>query len=139
MTKELKEKWVKALRSGEYEQGRKRLKQIHFDDISYCCLGVLCDLIDPNGWEDDPELFTPAFIIEKVSIEGGTIPDDKFFARRDDIPSRHPLRLAFECVPVMELVKMNDGVDYRVPYTFAEIADYIEKNVQPTGGDDDPK
>ena len=30
--------WVKALRSGEYEQCRARL----FNGMGYCCLGVLC-------------------------------------------------------------------------------------------------
>lgn len=35
-----REKWIQALRSGDYKQGRKQLSQ--FD--SYCCLGVACDL-----------------------------------------------------------------------------------------------
>lgn len=38
MPEELKNKWVKALRSGMYEQGRKALKT---KDGKYCCLGVL--------------------------------------------------------------------------------------------------
>ena len=33
-------KWIEALRSGEYRQGRRRLRQ----GDRYCCLGVLCDL-----------------------------------------------------------------------------------------------
>lgn len=33
-------KWVKALRSGDYKQGRETL----CSDGKYCCLGVLCDL-----------------------------------------------------------------------------------------------
>lgn len=36
-----KEKWVDALRSGEYKQGRGQLRN---DDGTYCCLGVLADL-----------------------------------------------------------------------------------------------
>jgi hypothetical protein len=36
-TQELKDKWIEALRSGEYEQGRYCL----YRDGSYCCLGVL--------------------------------------------------------------------------------------------------
>lgn len=35
------ERWVNALRSGEYTQGKDRLKTI---DNTFCCLGVLCDL-----------------------------------------------------------------------------------------------
>lgn len=34
---DLKTKWLKALRSGQYKQGTKRL----YDADSYCCLGVL--------------------------------------------------------------------------------------------------
>ncbi len=41
MKQEIKELWVKALRSGEYKQTRKRLRR---DDDTCCCLGVLCDL-----------------------------------------------------------------------------------------------
>lgn len=40
MDKELKTKWVAALRSGEYKQGRNRLKWAG----RYCCLGVLCEV-----------------------------------------------------------------------------------------------
>ena len=38
MDKKLKAKWVKALRSGKYKQGREYL----YANFSYCCLGVLC-------------------------------------------------------------------------------------------------
>jgi hypothetical protein len=41
MNKEIKQEWVKALRSGEYEQGRNQLKT---KNGKFCCLGVLCDL-----------------------------------------------------------------------------------------------
>ena len=40
MRKSVKEKWLKALRSGEYKQTKQCLK----DEVGYCCLGVLCDL-----------------------------------------------------------------------------------------------
>lgn len=38
MPKELLEKWLAALRSGEYKQGREALRS---RDGGYCCLGVL--------------------------------------------------------------------------------------------------
>ena len=34
-------KWVKALRSGDYKQGKKVLLT---NDGKFCCLGVLCDI-----------------------------------------------------------------------------------------------
>lgn len=40
LTKEVKERWVKALRSGHYKQGKGRLKTVS----GYCCLGVLADI-----------------------------------------------------------------------------------------------
>lgn len=40
MNKDIKERWIKALRSGEYKQGIYVLK----NGDTYCCLGVLCDL-----------------------------------------------------------------------------------------------
>lgn len=57
MKADLKEKWVKALRSGEYEQ---TTGQLRYDpsfsgrrNPSYCCLGVLCEVLgakyDPSG------------------------------------------------------------------------------------------
>lgn len=41
MNKHIAERWVQALRSGQYQQGDGEL---HPDLDSYCCLGVLCDL-----------------------------------------------------------------------------------------------
>jgi hypothetical protein len=50
-TKELKNRWVAALRSGEYEQGRLKLKV----DDKYCCLGVLAEVAGILGSRDTPE------------------------------------------------------------------------------------
>ena len=47
MKEEIKNKWVAALRSGDYEQTKHTLK----DKKGFCCLGVLCDLYSPNQWE----------------------------------------------------------------------------------------
>lgn len=41
MKQEIKEKWLSALRSGEYEQSIGCLKT---NDNKFCCLGVLCDI-----------------------------------------------------------------------------------------------
>lgn len=43
----LAREWVDALRSGDYEQTSSVLCS---SNESYCCWGVLCDLIDPDGW-----------------------------------------------------------------------------------------
>ncbi len=46
MNLEIKEKWVAAIRSGKYKQGKRRLKKINHltGDLEYCCLGILCEI-----------------------------------------------------------------------------------------------
>ena len=46
MNKRIKNKWVKALRSGEYDQTDGTLAEVNLDTgkESFCCLGVLCDI-----------------------------------------------------------------------------------------------
>lgn len=39
-----KQRWIDALRSGDYEQGKKYLKD---ENGAYCCLGVFAD-VDPT-------------------------------------------------------------------------------------------
>ena len=44
MEKRIAEKWVNALRSGKYKQGKNTLKQVRSDEeVTYCCLGVLAE------------------------------------------------------------------------------------------------
>ena len=81
-------RWVEALRSGKYKQGRKTLRK---DDTGgnsrYCCLGVLCDLhsrtregakwdkspLDYNDYEYDSKL---GFLPLGVSLWAGLNSDD---------------------------------------------------------------
>lgn len=54
MRKDVMIKWVAALRSGKYIQGRKRLKQVSDTSvIEHCCLGVLCEVL---GMKSRPNL-----------------------------------------------------------------------------------
>jgi len=108
MNKELKDKWVVALRSGKYKQGGDCLRNSR--ENTYCCLGVLCD------------------IHPKVKFRGDTaVYDDE-----DESCFKLPESLATHCnltKYVDDLVKMNDYMSV----SFKNIADWIEKNVQ-----DDP-
>lgn len=47
---DIKSRWIEALRSGKYEQGKYQLRTW---DNKFCCLGVLCDIVNPEGWETD--------------------------------------------------------------------------------------
>ena len=45
MNSEIKQKWVNALRSGEYKQSSRGFLCVTSEyGAGYCCLGVLCDL-----------------------------------------------------------------------------------------------
>lgn len=106
MKPELKQKWVEALRSGKYEQGECALRT---SDDKFCCLGVLCDVVAPNGWMDgvDEDAFGhteskhTAYL--PPGISGLTQVGD------DDAQT---------------LTQMNDSGK-----AFPEIADYIEANL----------
>jgi hypothetical protein len=54
---ELKNKWIGALRGGKYEQTNGTLR----DSTGFCCLGVLCDVIDSSGWVEDNYFKFPEF------------------------------------------------------------------------------
>jgi hypothetical protein len=102
MDKDLKAKWIAALRSGKYEQGREYLRK----DDSYCCLGVLCDLVDPNGWVYDSEFYSFHFNSDHDVDQW--------------LPSSLPEKYGID--RESDLVDLNDTKQY----DFNQIADWIE-------------
>lgn len=49
MKPEVAKKWVSALRSGKYTQGKKALKYKTKNNVTrHCCLGVLCELYNQD-------------------------------------------------------------------------------------------
>jgi hypothetical protein len=105
MDKKLKAKWIGALRSGDFEQGRQRLKC----GDSYCCLGVLCEVA---GLEIEPKY-------------GNGIVDVPF--GQDDYGPIYKLLGSSDVAK--ELWNRNDGLQEHPQHSFSEIADYIEKNL----------
>lgn len=106
-----KKQWVDALRSGKYPQGHETLRTL---DDKFCCLGVLADVLRPDGWVlvEGPTRYGPAH----WEYEGNPALLDDDFAG---------LRLHTQRV----LASKNDGLDDEREHSFAEIADYIEKNL----------
>lgn len=115
MLKELKDKWLAALRSGEYRQGKAALRKhsksqdesqdARFD--MFCCLGVLCDVYDPYSWVD------------------GNITKGYVRLQNDGYPSDEVLNnvgLPYDLS--RKLGKLNDAGK-----TFGDIADFIESQV----------
>jgi len=112
MNAEFKAKWVEALRSGRYLQGHQRLRR----GDTYCCLGVLCDLIDPARWEkenkDSPTSGYLWYIGEGQGYSVEYLSDNSLaVVKLTDAQQR-------------KLARMND-----LSKSFQEIADYIEKKL----------
>jgi len=104
MNKKLKTKWVKALRSGKYEQGSFALKA---EDNSFCCLGVLCDVY---GCE-----WTGAY----VKLKGTKEKQRSYF--NDEGLKKVGLTNDQQC----KLMHFND----QKRWSFKKIASYIERYV----------
>lgn len=83
MDPEVKGKWLTALRSGEYEQGKGYLKvepEDENDKPKYCCLGVLCDVAIKSGLPLDEETVTD------VNNEGYELQAVKFNGNQSFLP-----------------------------------------------------
>lgn len=94
--------WIKALRSGKFNQTREALRR---KDNSYCCLGVLCQL---NGIE-----------FKTVSVNSGGDADGNHKVYREIKDN-----LLGETL-TDKLTTMNDEGD-----SFGDIANYLERRVK---------
>lgn len=103
MNPQYKEKWLKALRSGEYKQGGGYLQR----DGKFCCLGVLCEIAEV------PFTLAPLNIREYRD------------AGQYHLDERLLERFGLSIDDQEELVRMNDILGN----SFAEIVDYIEENL----------
>ncbi len=116
MKKEIKEKWLTALRSDEYKQGAGMLYTAEGGEPVHCCLGVLVDTMgyDPYGRFGD-ELRGLA----RVNTEEELSSD---FLCHVGLPHGYATSLMY----------MNDGKDTYEgnQQSFEQIADWIEENVK---------
>lgn len=113
----IKDKYLKALRSGEYKQGVFGLRTI---DDKFCALGVLCDLAAKEGiiqWEHSGFAYW---------IKGGTYYLPKSVMKWAGMCSqsgRFPEEFSNEDVSKYSIANMNDDKN-----NFNTIADAVEKN-----------
>ena len=116
MKPEIKQKWIEALRSGQYKQGRQRLRD---EQGNFCCLGVLTDLyrkevqakwrtaaVTSKSFLSDDPLKVVEFLPSKVVDWAGLSCDD---------PAVNGVHLTY----------LNDSCGS----SFKEIADLIEKHL----------
>ena len=92
MNRELMKKWIAALRSGEYAQGKDYL--YHPDengDEAYCCLGVL-QAIEPRIEQnhDGDEILDDASLAEFLGVGLGDGFDQTRYAHMNDQGVRFP-------------------------------------------------
>lgn len=125
MKEDIAKKWVAALRSGEYKQGKHCLQK----DGEFCCLGVLCDIalkegvvkiersengqhryIDPNDRFVGSYLVLPAPVVEWANMHSKS-------------GWRAPLLGADKTPEFPPLFEMNDMYNN----DFNQIADIVEK------------
>jgi hypothetical protein len=133
MPKKVKDKWVRALRSGKYKQATGTL----YDPATkgFCCLGVLEHVMMNGEVEINPDTRnsddSPRYLGQ---------PTKEFW---DKIGACNDKEAIFAphvgyCQTVSELMEMNDGNrddydesedEYNAPMSFAQIADYIEHEI----------
>jgi hypothetical protein len=122
MNPEFKRKWVEALRSGRYKQGRGVLRS---SDDEFCCLGVACDLFGEEEWspgvacdlfgkgEWSPRPVLDCYMYEHKGVKNAVLP----------VPSVLD-KVGLSSRTAGYLAVMNDN-----GATFPEIADYIEEHL----------
>jgi hypothetical protein len=54
-----KRRWIAALRSGKFTQGKGKLKQVNGPETTHCCLGVLREISKPVKKNPGSELLLP--------------------------------------------------------------------------------
>lgn len=113
MNQEIKAKFVAALRSDKYEKTKGYLRRGN----CFCVFGVLCDVVDPDGWQP--------LSVQLTTIGARPIP---VYEHRNclALPSKALLQqvgLDEESQQVLRLYDKNDNTDA----TFAEMADEIEQ------------
>jgi hypothetical protein len=114
MNPQIKQKWLSALRSGDYQQTQGRLRK----EDKFCCLGVLCDLYGKENnveWEINEDsgkyMYEKHFTVLPPSVIGWAgvgVQNPNINAKRT----------------TTTLASLNDN-----GYTFNEISDVIEEHL----------
>jgi hypothetical protein len=117
MNKEIKAKWLAALRSGKYKQA---VGALHTDDNAFCCLGVLCDLhAQETGavWDGEYRYFKRADIPPTLVCDWAGLEEANPIIHRIDLPIDTN-------EAALSVAEYNDR-----KYSFDQIADLIEQHL----------
>ena len=115
MDAQLKQKWIQALKSGEYQQGQQVLCS---DDDRFCCLGVLAKVAGAD--------YEPSHGSKVPFLDGNPV----FDRNKDGSPTGYLRDGGFGLSQKQQeaLIDLNDGGS-----AFPRIADYIESNIPSDG------
>lgn len=114
--RENQDKWLAALRSGDFQQGRRVLRSVSNE---FCCLGVAAEIFKLEGMKVWPNFTNEHFYYDGDStLAPGYVQEALGIGPCGDV-----LREGLLQQPVESLVCMNDNGK-----TFAEIADIFEAN-----------
>ena len=151
MNKTIMKKWVKALRSGKYKQGRGTLCQVDKKgNESFCCLGVLCDLYNKDRKAKKKKGLNVERVPKDELGDGGGLAKAQFVTMYDNMDGTLPdvvshwaefnewnyegnfmaLEGRDTTSVSRSLVDLNDGGHGRKPKNFEYIADIIEENYE---------
>ena len=137
MNSVVRKAWVVGLRSGRYKQGRLCLCQLtDYDEFQYnakedkrvyCCMGVLADIVNPDGWSNSDERPGRPYMFK---VGDGIESDDGTHAGGNAggvycLSNKLLNKIGLSARKQDRLMAMNDGLTGR-RYTFDEIADFIE-------------
>jgi len=121
MNKEIAKKWTKRLRSGKYEQGKSNLHKVVNGIDKFCCLGVLCEIAVEEGIIPPPILEDNLYYV----YQGHSSALPKQVSEWAGISTASGISTAYGATKDNTLTELNDNGGY----TFSQIADVIEKNV----------
>lgn len=120
MKKEIADRWIAKLRSGEYGQTYGRLRDV--DHHAFCCLGVLCDLYredhDDLAWVDGNAVIGD--LRTRASLPDELVEWSEMNSSLGNFPGSVIEELNFQHD---SLAQLNDS-----GWSFERIGDFIEKH-----------
>ncbi len=109
--------WLVALRSDKYKQGKGALKLSFQKEDRFCCMGVLCDVVDTTKWSKS-KTYTDTLLY-------GDTKCDIFPPANIRIIPKDQLTQSHRSI-MYALAGFNDDSGY----DFKKIADWIQEHVE---------
>lgn len=141
MERTLKEKWIAALRSGDYEQASGVLQKLEpesGDTVGFCCLGVLVDIACPERWtrkqyvrrlNNEKKIHHHAGVRARAYDFVHECYSENEQVEEGELPMEIQELLGLTSTQCKTLMTLNDGTNTQDPQSFAEIANYIEEHL----------